>query len=78
MCLRWPETKERALILTLKNEAILSQILPEPKKTIGLSKADKGLLGLHNPRSPLSKAMLLQVYVWCCMFSRRGILDKND
>ena len=37
---------------------------PEPKTTIGLSKADKELLGLHDPRPPLSKAMLLKGYVW--------------
>ena len=51
---------------------------PEPKSSIGLSKADKELLGLHDPRPSLSKAMLLKGYVWCCMFSCRGILDKTD
>ena len=50
----------------------------EPKENMCLSKADKQLLGLHDPRLPLSKATPLQVYVWCCMFSCRGILDRND
>ena len=50
----------------------------QPKSIIGLSKADKELLGLHDPRPSLSKAMLLTGYVWFCMFSCKGILDKTD
>ena len=49
----------------------------ESKGNMWLPKADKELLGLHDPRPPLSKVTLLQCYVWCCMFSCRGMLDRK-